>query len=101
MDRHFSRTPAGQRSRNHHSASTGTTGPGLAGAALPNTHSHLVGLDDFDKLRVHALGKKGIVLEPRTDPFEIQVIELRVRIDDAMRVAHRHTRNLVLGAVDV
>src|SRR5919197_6761699 len=73
-------------------------GPGFSRAALPHAHLYFSWTHDFDEFRVHALGKKSVMFETRTELFEIERIDV-IKIEHTMRISHRDAGDLVSRAI--
>src|SRR5262245_5896334 len=76
MDRHFTLGPAREDPSNTDCRSAGAASPGLSSAPFPHPHSDLVRAQYFDKLRVHPLWEKRMMLETGPDFLQLQGINV-------------------------
>src|SRR5215468_10549718 len=83
VDRHFTLSPTREHSGNPDCRGAGAASPGLAGPSFPDSHSYFVGAQYLDKLRVHPLGEKRMMLEARPDFFQILRINV-IQVEYAM-----------------
>jgi len=69
VDRHFPLGPTREDSGNAHCCGARAASPSLSSASFPHPHSYLVRAQYFDKLRVHPLREKRMMLERGPDSF--------------------------------
>src|SRR5262245_39229511 len=99
VDRQFTLSPTREHTGNSDCRGAGAASPGLASPSFPHPQAYFVGAKYFDKLCVHPLGEKRMMLEAGPDFFQIHGINV-IQVEYAMRVAHGDARDLIRCAVN-